>query len=578
MRPQRTRLFLLLITILTINTLASAFRTFTYWNQFSLQEAIDNGWVTAEMRGIAQDGRFREPMLHISLSKQPIWPFTVVIEQGLRLTTASGESELIVLQREEVPLVLSPSPTMLLAYSLDYHSAFPTHRTDYQINNIEQNEQWLSILNQIISLEAEEELASQLAVWMTAQDVELEEIENTLAADFSAQSERVDEIIKDDSDSPTPRRSKFQLWLIYSTSSTIALALLLIWGPLPAPSQPSLNPLDLKNDENGSDIQPERLFDYLIDWDWETLSQKQGGMAEICIAYDKRSREKVIVKFPRTDIERNGINPHTITERFENERTYHQMMDHENVVKFLESGSCHHPKSGLETEYIILEFIDGKTIHELISDHRYDQVRIDAMIEIVQQITNALTHIHQKEVVHRDITSNNIMVDQRGRVYLIDFGNAAEFDSKKTNKIKLQSVGTRPFYPPRHERVGTFPAYDYYSLAVLLYAMYTGKHVIRRNQERVKEEIRRWYHEHSSEAPMVVRKALAWYLHEKYSDNQEDSEQIREEYFSSARQILAQLVEPQEDEPDESNEPITAEIDRHSNQLDVNDKTKLVKI
>ena len=77
---------------------------------------------------------------------------------------------------------------------------------------------------------------------------------------------------------------------------------------------------------------------------------------------------------------------------------------------------------------------------------------------------------------------------------------------------------------------------------------------------------------------MVVRKALAWYLHEKYSDNQEDSEQIREEYFSSARQILAQLVEAQEDEPDESNEPIAPEIDRHSNQLDVNDKTELVKI
>ncbi|MGB0384351.1 MAG: serine/threonine protein kinase [Ardenticatenaceae bacterium] len=528
MRPQRTHLLLVLITILTISTLASAFRSFTYWNEFTLKEAIDGGQVTAEIHGIAEDARFEEPMLAVSLSKQTIWPFTVVIPQGLRLAAASGESEVIVLQTERIALVLPQDATRLLGYSLDYSQPFPDSSTEYQINKVEQNEQWISILKRILSLEAEEELASQLAVWMTVQDVELKEIENRLNADFSEYSDRVNEIVKDGTDPVAPLLSEFGRWLLLtSIFSALTLALLHIWRKKRTPEP-----------VNGSHKAPPIKQLELEDWKHLTT----GGMAEIWTAYDKRSGKKVIVKFPKTDLEPRGINSRTIMARFENESTYHEMMDHENVVKLIESGSCDHPEKGHVTKYLILEFIEGKTIHELISDHRHNPFPVDAMIEVVRQITSALTHIHQKKVVHRDITSNNIMVDQSGRAHLIDFGNATDFDSEKTGRMRLQSVGTRPFYPLGYENVGTFPPYDYYSLAVLLYAMYTGIRVVGRRQADVKEEIREWYDENSSAAPMVVRKALAWYLGGKYSDNQEDSEQIREEHFPSARQILAELV------------------------------------
>ena len=87
------------------------------------------------------------------------------------------------------------------------------------------------------------------------------------------------------------------------------------------------------------------------------------------------------------------------------------------------------------------------------------------------------------------------------------------------------------------------------------YAIYTGKHVIRRSQKRVKEDISRWYHEHSRKAPIVVRKALGWYLHGTYCDNEDDSEQIRQEFFPSGRQILAELVQQEDNEPNEPNGP-----------------------
>lgn len=565
MRPQAKHLLLVFAMILTTSTLVSGSFTFAYWNEVPLQEAISRDLVRVEIRGIAEDGRFRQPMLEINLSKQSIWPLTVIIPRGLRLTT-SEKSEVIVLQTEQILLLLRPNSKRLLAYSLDYHQAFPNNDAIFKINKFENNDNLISILNQITTLEIEEELANQLAVWMTVQGVELEEIENTLGADFSEQRERVNEIIKSSSDTPIPPPSEFQWWLIYSTLFCITLALWLIWyeklfdifsrylrlkdnfsedtttttidsndSQLANPQLPqkdsSNNPINAATNNDGSSsvsYQPnqERLFERLKNWECLTV----GGMAEIWVAYDQDSNQKFIVKFPKVNVKGRQITLHTITKRFENEITYHQMMHHENIVKFIEAGSCTHPKSRRKTKYLILEFIDGKTIHQLISSHQY--IRIDTMMEIIQQITNALTYIHQKKVVHRDITLKNIMIDQSGRVYLIDFGNVAKFDSKITDVIDIQRVGTEPFYPPL-DKVGSFPAYDYYSLAVLIYAMYTGKHVIGRKQERVKEEISQWYDQHSSKVPIVVRNALAWYVDGKYHNNQECSEKIKNNHFFS---------------------------------------------
>jgi len=567
MRPQPKHLLLVFAIISTISTLVSGSFTFAYWNEYTLEKAIDDGRVTAEIHGIAEDGSFQEPMLDVTLSKQTIWPLTVVIPQGLRLMT-SEESEVIVQETASSTLFRSES-TKLFAYSLNYHQGFPKSSSKYEISKIETNDELISRLDNIIALEFKDEVASQLAVWMTFNEVALEEIEEKLGVDFSSYAEEIKELIELVPPEPPPPAafSELALWLAFTsvscTFSFVSLGgLLLIWRKKPTLEGKPPPPKQLELE------------------DWKPLTK--GGMAEIWTAYDKRRGKKVIVKFPKTDIDTKNINEVTILIRFGLERTYHEMMDHENVVKLIESGDCYHPQTGRETEYLILEFIDGKTIHELISYHRYDQFRVDAMIEIVRQITNALTHIHQQEVVHRDITSKNIMVDQSGRVYLIDFGNAAEFDSKKTSKIRLQSVGTPPFYPPRDENVGTFPAYDYYSLAVLIYAMYSGKRVIGRSQEQIKEEIRKWYNDNSSEAPMVVRKALAWYLHGKYSDNKDESEQIQEEYFPSGRQILGELVQRKENEPNEPKPraclPASPPIDSNSNHTDPNYRTESVNI
>ncbi len=228
MRSPRTYLFLVVIVIWTINTLISALLTFTYWNEVSLIEAIEQDRVIAEISGITNDYSFQEPMLLVDLTRRTILPFTVVIPQGLTLTATLEESDVIVLQPQSAALILPQTTTTLFAYTLQFHKVFPHHRTRYQINKVEESEDGIAILNKIIYLDAKEELASQLAVWMTVRDIELIELEGLLEADFSQQGDRIEQIIKSDFEISSLSSSKFRWWLIYCTSSIFILAWLLI--------------------------------------------------------------------------------------------------------------------------------------------------------------------------------------------------------------------------------------------------------------------------------------------------------------------------------------------------------------
>lgn len=184
-----------------------------------------------------------------------------------------------------------------------------------------------------------------------------------------------------------------------------------------------------------------------------------------------------------------------MTYRFETEIEQHQKLDHPNIVSLIEYGETSHPISKEATYYLIQEFIHGSTLDKLLSQAENDRLPEPIIFEITAQILTALAYIHDEDVIHRDLTLKNVMVEKTGQVYLIDFGNSTPIGSQDTELRGLLNVGTAPFYaPPEMENT---PERDFYGLAMLIYAMYGGElikgedaHAIKRAIEKKLEELR----------------------------------------------------------------------------------------
>jgi len=123
-----------------------------------------------------------------------------------------------------------------------------------------------------------------------------------------------------------------------------------------------------------------------------------------------------------------------------------------------------------DTWGIVMEYVDGKNL-----DHLGIICEEEALLYI-QQISSALSNIHENGLLHRDIKPNNILVKSKtNEAILVDFGIAREFISKS---IQTQTPLCTPFYaaPEQHnERAERSASSDIYSLAATLYKILTGK-------------------------------------------------------------------------------------------------------
>ncbi|MGB0384637.1 MAG: protein kinase domain-containing protein, partial [Ardenticatenaceae bacterium] len=536
------RYLLLFLTIASaIGTLISGFFLLAQQNEYVLGDAdrLEGAQVRAEIRGMAKDGRFLQPMLEVALTKRPstlrqaqggpssghrsFWPLTVVIPQGLVLSASSDTADVVVLQTQKVTLLRGEQTTEVFAYSLDYSRSFPDSRSQYQ-PQAPISEDVRGVLNNIVALQAEHEIASQMAVWLVYNQVEIEKIGEMLGRDFSEYGARVNEIVGSGSGAVGAASGSRWSW---ATVASLSCALLtLCFGTL------FLSRLGKKTPQEGR-IKVKRLIDQLTDW--QLVSR--GEITEVWSAFDKRAgkNQPVVVKFPRSDS--SGVSPRNIHYRFEKGIEHLQEMTHEHIAQLIESGECLHPREGHETLYLIQEFVDGSTLDEILQERNYESLDTLSVMQIVAQLSQALKGIHQKEVVYRNLTLNNIMVDKSGQVYLTDFANTTLFDSSETGDIGLSPVGTSPFYAPP-ELIGNVPARDYYSLAMLIVAMYVGKPITGLTWQEVKNDLEYLY-QNLKGVPKSVRSVLEWCLNVGYH---KVSTEIGHD-FSSPRQLLATMVE-----------------------------------
>ncbi|HMH93519.1 MAG TPA: Stk1 family PASTA domain-containing Ser/Thr kinase [Streptosporangiaceae bacterium] len=195
----------------------------------------------------------------------------------------------------------------------------------------------------------------------------------------------------------------------------------------------------------------------------------RGGMAEVFRARDIRLDRIVGVKTLRDDLARDQ----TFQARFRREAQSAASLNHPSIVAVYDTGED--MVGNTPVPYIVMEFVDGRTLRDLLRDDR--RLLPDRAAEITDGVLRALDYSHRNGIVHRDIKPGNVMLTRSGDVKVMDFGIArAVSDAQATMTQTAQVIGTAQYLSPeqaRGERVDARS--DLYSAGCLLYELLTGR-------------------------------------------------------------------------------------------------------
>ena len=188
-----------------------------------------------------------------------------------------------------------------------------------------------------------------------------------------------------------------------------------------------------------------------------------GGMAEVFLGKDRVLGRTVAVK---TLLAQYGGDPHFI-ERFRLEAQHAAALNHPNIVSVYDTGS----DDG--THYIVMEYVEGKTLRDIIREE--GPLLPERVAEIGADVCAGLAFAHSHGIVHRDIKPANIMVTTAGGVKVADFGIARAVSGDTVTQTAMV-LGTAQYFSPEQAQSAPVDARsDIYSLASVLYEMLAGE-------------------------------------------------------------------------------------------------------
>jgi serine/threonine protein kinase len=186
-----------------------------------------------------------------------------------------------------------------------------------------------------------------------------------------------------------------------------------------------------------------------------------GGMANVYLAEDQELGRRVAIKI----LNDRHANDEQFVERFRREAKNAAALSHPNIVSIYDRGEAE------GTYYIAMEFIDGRSLKELIVSR--GPAPLTVAVEYARQVLSALRFAHRHGIVHRDIKPHNALVDAEGRVKVTDFGIARAGTSQMTEAGSI--VGTAQYLSPEQARgTNVDQRSDLYSTGIVLYELLTG--------------------------------------------------------------------------------------------------------
>ena len=193
---------------------------------------------------------------------------------------------------------------------------------------------------------------------------------------------------------------------------------------------------------------------------------QHGGMSSVYLAYDEYTCTMVVLKV--MDVCCNSFKEREQIEQlaqFRRERRIMRSLRHEHILPLLAAGR-HESYAFLVTPYI-----QGGTLKDRLER---GPLSLEEAFSIFKQLADALSYMHNYNILHRDIKPENILLDDNGSVYLADFGIASYTDESGIGE-NGRVMGTPMYMAPElcygHASVSS----DVYALGILLYQMLTGQ-------------------------------------------------------------------------------------------------------
>ncbi|MDX2162017.1 MAG: protein kinase [bacterium] len=194
-----------------------------------------------------------------------------------------------------------------------------------------------------------------------------------------------------------------------------------------------------------------------------------GGMARIYEAVDNTLERTVAVKVLMPETSGDGGDD-TLTIRFKREANAVAVIEHPNIVRIYDYGE------EMGVYYIVMNLVRGKDLAQELFQLRRASERMDVyrVIRLLEQTAAALDEAHRNGIIHRDVKPSNILVDEKDRVTLTDFGLLLR---PSTDTTFGTAFGTPRYISPEQAIAShkVTPQSDIYSLAIIAYEMLTGK-------------------------------------------------------------------------------------------------------
>lgn len=186
-------------------------------------------------------------------------------------------------------------------------------------------------------------------------------------------------------------------------------------------------------------------------------------------------KKNIVKRYPTKNRKKEDV----FKRNFISEGTILKILDLECVPKYIEEFN----ENG--TNYIVMEYIEGIDLKEW---SRQNKTETKKKFEILEKIAMSLEEIHEKGIIHRDIKPSNILIDNKNRVYLIDFGSSICKEKEEEKEIFIsEGYSAIEMYSKlsnQDERV------DIYSFGGVIYSVFTEKQPVDSSKRIIEDQMK----------------------------------------------------------------------------------------
>ncbi|MBS2039019.1 serine/threonine protein kinase [bacterium] len=192
-----------------------------------------------------------------------------------------------------------------------------------------------------------------------------------------------------------------------------------------------------------------------------------GAMGRVYLAHHLGLGEKRVA-IKQLEIHVDPETLELVTSEFQREATILAHLDHPALIRasdfFEEEGQC----------YIVMDYVAGPTLYEVLEQSQ-GPLPVDCVLEWADQLCDGLEYLHSRTppILHRDLKPGNILLDDVGRVRLVDFGIARFQGTNMRTATVLSGAGTAGFAPVEQYSGGTDQRSDLYALGATIYYLLT---------------------------------------------------------------------------------------------------------